>query len=307
MSVTSASSSTTGSAIPQHVLIVGGDGTIGSALNKRLLAEGFQVTCSTRRPGVYGDTSLFLDLQDPDSFLPIKDRRFDAAVLCGAITSIQKCEENPEQTRQVNVDATLALADLLAEAGSHLVFLSTNMVFDGSKPNAQSSDARNPLTEYGRQKAAVEVALLEFNIKASIIRLGKVLPPNFPLFKEWLERMRSGNCIHPHANRTMAPISLAFATDVLAWLIAHKGHGIFQATASHDITYVDAAFMLANLFQSDSSLIEPVNAPLVHATKGSEPPPFGYTALEFSPEFLSFFSPPTPAQALHYAFQQQPR
>lgn len=304
MSVTSTSSSTTGSAIPQHVLIVGGDGTIGSALNKRLLAEGFQVTCSTRRPGVYGDTSLFLDLQDPDSFLPIKDRRFDAAVLCGAITSIQKCEENPERTRQVNVDATLALADLLAEAGSHLVFLSTNMVFDGIKPNAQSSDARNPLTEYGRQKAAAEVALLEGNSKASIIRLGKVLHPNFPLFKEWLQRMRSGNCIHPHANRTMAPISLAFATDILVWLIAQKTHGIFQATASHDITYADAAFKLANLSQSDSSLIQPIKAPLLHTMKGIQPPPLTYSYLKFSPELKPFFSVPTPDQALYYALQQ---
>lgn len=287
-----------------HVLIVGGDGTIGSALNKRLLAEGNQVTCSTRRPGGHGDSSLYLDLQDPASFLPIKDRRFDATVLCGAITSIQKCEETPERTRQVNVDGTLALADLLAEAGSHLVFLSTNMVFDGIKPNAQLSDARNPLTEYGRQKAAVEVALLEFNIKASIIRLGKVLPPNFPLFKEWLELLRSGNCIHPHANRTMAPISLAFAIDILSWLVAQKNHGIFQATASHDISYADAAFKLAEIFKSDSYLIKPVNAPLFHATKEICSPSFAYTSLEFSPEFEPYFSRPTPDQALQYAFQK---
>jgi hypothetical protein len=87
-------------------------------------------------------------------------------------------------------------------------------------------------------------------------------------------------------------------------LIAQKKHGIFQATAKYDITYADTALKLAMLSQSDSSLIKPVNAPLVHAAKGIEPPPFAYTALEFSPEFLSFFSPPTPEQALHYAFRQ---
>lgn len=286
------------------MLIVGGDSTIGSALDQRLLAEGYQVTCSTRRLGAHGDKSLYLDLQDRASFSSIKHFHFDAAVLCGAIASIQKCEQNPEQTRKINVDGTLALADLLAKSGSHLVFLSTNMVFDGIKPNAQLSDPRNPLTEYGRQKAAVEVALLEFNIKASIIRLGKVLPPNFPLFKEWLERMRSGNCIHPHANRTMAPISLAFATDILSWLVAQKNHGIFQATASHDITYADAAFKLAEIFKSDSSLIKPVNAPFLHATKEICAPSFAYTSLEFSPEFVPYFSRPTPDQALQYAFQK---
>ncbi len=304
MRVTSASSSTRRSAIPpQHVLIVGGDGIIGSALNKRLLAEGYQVTCSTRRPGDHGDKPLYLDLRDPASFLTIKDRHFDAAVLCGAITSIQKCEQNPEQTKEINVDGTLALADLLAESGVHLLFLSTNMVFDGSKPHARSSDGRNPLTEYGRQKAAVEEALLAPSRKAGIIRLGKVLTPNFPLFQEWLQRLRSGNCIYPHANRTMAPISLDFATDILSWLISQNSHGIFQATASYDITYADAAFKLASLFQIDTSLIEPINAPFLYTRKGIQPPPFSYTALEFSPELLSLFGVPAPNQALHHALQ----
>lgn len=301
--MTSASTSTPGSAIPQHVLIVGGDSTIGSALNQRLLAEGYQVTCSTRRPGNFGEKSLYLDLQNQDSFLTIKDRRFDAAVFCGAITSIQKCEQNPAQTRKVNVDGTLALADLLAEAGSHLVFLSTNMVFDGSKPNAKSSDARNPLTEYGRQKAAAEEYLLATESTVSIIRLGKVIPHDFPLFTEWLGRLRSGNPIHPHGNRTMAPISLTFATDILSWLIDEKRHGIFHATANCDITYAEAAFKLANLSKSDSSLIEPINAPLLYSAKGLQALPFACTALEFSPEFLPSFSAPTPEQALYNVLQ----
>lgn len=300
-----ATSFTRGSAFPlQHVLIVGGDSVIGSALNKYLLAEGYKVTRTTRRNGNHCDTSVYLDLQEPASFVTIKNRHFDATVICGAITSIQKCEQNPVQTRLVNVDGTLAIADLLAESGSHLLFLSTNMVFDGGKPTTEASEIRNPLTEYGRQKAAVEEALVAASYKAAIIRLGKVLPRNFPLFKDWLERLRSGKCIYPHANRTMAPISLDLATDILSWLISQKRQGIFQATASHDITYADAAFRLANLSRSDSSLIKPINAPMLQATEGIQPQPVSYNALEFSPEFIPSFSLPTPDQALEYAFQQ---
>jgi len=285
------------------VLIVGGDSTIGSALNKRLLAEGYQVTSSSRRPGNLGDKSLYVDLQEPASFSILKNRHFDVTVLCGAITSIQKCEENPEQTRKVNVEGTLALANILLESGSHLIFLSTNMVFDGSKAKSQSSDKRNPLTEYGRQKAAAEEALVTLNRKTAIIRFGKVLPPNFSLFNEWVERLRSGSCIHPYINQTMAPISLAFATEILTWLISEKRHGIFQATASYDITYADAAYKLAKLSHSDFSLIEPIDAPLLHFTKESHPSPLASTALEFSSEFLPSFSPPTPDQALQYSLR----
>lgn len=304
MRVTSVSSSTPGSASTQHVLIVGGDGKIGSALNKRLLADGYQVTCSTRRHGNHSVATPYIDLQDPDSFLSIKDRRFESVVLCGANTSIQQCQHNPEQTKQVNVNGTLELAALLAKSSSQLLFLSTNMVFDGSKPHPKASDTKNPLTEYGRQKVTVEDGLLDLSRNAVIIRLGKVLTPNFPLFIEWLERLQSGNCIHPHANRTMAPISLAFATDILAWLIAEKRVGIFQATASYDITYADAAFMLAKFSQIDQSLIKPIRVALPQVSNGSHPPSFSYTALEFSPDFVPAFSQPLPSQALRYAIQK---
>jgi len=300
--LTSISSSSFGSDIPQHVLIVGGDSTIGSALNKRLLVEGYQVTCTTRRPGGYGNSSLYLDLEDPTSISSLKYRHFDVTVLCGAITSIQKCEKNPEQTRQVNVTGTMAVADLLRESGSHLVFLSTNMVFDGSKPKAKSTDTRCPLTEYGKQKAAVEEVLLAARRQASIIRLGKVLPRNFSLFKQWIKELRTGNCIYPYANITMAPISLAFAIDILSWLIDKKSFGVFQATASCDITYEEAAFFLAKLSQSDSSLIKPINASLNDARNGICSPPIGFNSLEFSAELLSSFAIPMSDQALKYAF-----
>jgi dTDP-4-dehydrorhamnose reductase len=303
--VNSASSSNVGSAIPvPHVLIVGGDSIIGSALNKHLLTKGYRVTSTTRRHGNHDNVSLYLDLQDQNSYSILKDRRFDTAILCGAITSIQMCEENPEQTRKVNVDGTLALANLLSDCVNHLIFLSTNLVFDGRKPYAKSSDIINPAIEYGRQKAIVEENLLTFNCKTAIIRFGKILPPNFPLFCEWLDSLRSGRCIHPHANRTMAPISLSFAIEVLMWLIVNEQVGIFQATASCDITYEDVALRLATRSRSDPALVVPINAPLLNSDMGNHSPLLTYNALDFSPELLLSFSPPTPDQALFYALNE---
>jgi dTDP-4-dehydrorhamnose reductase len=288
----------------QHVLIVGGDSTIGSALSRRLLAEGYQVTCSTRRPGNHGVCSVYLDLHEPATFLSLQNRRFDTAVLCGAAASIRQCEESPEQTRLINVDGTLAVAGLLRDSGSHLVFLSTNMVFDGSKPYARASDVRSPVTEYGRQKALVEEALLAPRHQASVVRLGKVIPAGFSLFNEWLERLRTGQRIHPYYNCSMAPVSLKFVTDILLWVVSRKYLGVLQATASCDITYADAAHKLAQFVQADSSLIEPVKAPLCYNRIGTQTQIPAYTSLEFSPEFMHIFSAPSPEEALRYAIKE---
>ena len=283
------------------MLIVGGDSSIGSALNNRLLSEGYNVTSSSRRRGDYNYKSLYLDLQDRSSFLSLKHLHFDAVVLCGGITSIQECEKNPVLSRQVNVDGTLALANLLADSGCHLLFLSTNMVFDGSKPKAQPFDIKNPITEYGRQKAEVEDALLMRFPTAVIIRFGKVLRPNFPLFIEWVESLRSGKYIHPYANRAIAPISLALAVEILSWLIAKKAQGVFQATAEYEITYAEAAFTIAQLSQGDISLIKPIKAPISHVTQSISTHSFTHSSLAFSAELLSDFNAPMPAQALQYA------
>lgn len=304
--MTSASPAISGSAFTsRHVLIVGGDSLIGSSLNKRLLAEGYQVTCTTRRHRDCGNSSVYLDLQNPDSFASIKSQRFDTAVLCGAVTSIQKCEDNPEQTRKINVNGTVTLADFLSGAGTHLVFLSTNMVFDGSKPYAKAYDSRTPLTEYGRQKAAVEDALHVAKLSSAIVRLGKVLSSDLPLFCEWLKNLRAGHRIHPHRNRFMAPISLAYATDILSLIIGKKMKGVFHATASSDITYVDAAYRLAMLARCNPALIQPVNAPLLYDCRGACLPLFTHTTLEFSSELLPFFSAPSPEIALRYVSRSQ--
>jgi len=284
----------------QRVLIVGGDSTIGSALNKRLLGEGYQVTYSTRRTGIQGEHFIYLDLRDRSTFLSVIGHHFDTAVLCGSVTSIEKCEENPEITRQVNVDGTLALASLLRDSGCHLVFISTNMVFDGSKTHVQASDAACPVTEYGRQKVAVEEALLTPFYQASIIRFGKIVPAGFPLFSEWLQRLRAGYHIYPYHDRNMAPISLAFATDILVWLITQKRNGIFQVTADSEITYADAAYRIACFIHADTSLIEPSKSTSGLCISGKKLPIPAHTSLQFSTEFEPYFNAPPPDEALRY-------
>lgn len=285
----------------QHVLIVGGNGTIGSALKKRLVAEGYQVTSTTRRPVVDADTSLYLDLQDPASFSCLFPNRFDVAVLCGAITSLQTCEQNPDFSKLVNVSNTLILANMLADSGSHLIFLSSNLVFDGSKPLVQKSETKNPITEYGRQKSETEDGLLSLNLNSAIIRFGKILPTNFPLFHEWILSLSSGKHIYPYVNRTLAPIALPLAIDILVWLIAKKSRGVFQATAQYEMTYADVAVEVARLTQNDDSLIMPTYASSIYIPDGSSAWNSFYSTLHFSPEFFPFFTAPTPSIALSYS------
>ena len=86
--------------------------------------------------------------------------RSGAAVLAAAVTKLDACERDPEATARVNVEANLALAAMLASQGVYVVFLSSNQVFDGTRPHRLGSEPTSPQTVYGRQKAEVESRLL---------------------------------------------------------------------------------------------------------------------------------------------------
>jgi dTDP-4-dehydrorhamnose reductase len=289
--------------VSKNVLIIGGDSTIGSALKKRLRIEGFKVTATTRCHKRHHDSSVvYLDLSHPASFISIQGLYYDVVVFCASIASVKECEDDPEQTSLINVDATMKLLRILGDSGSHLVFLSTNMVFDGSKPCVPISDNPNPNTEYGRQKAMVESRLLSEYPHSSVIRLTKVLHSRMPLFTDWLDRLRSGLCIYPYANRLMAPISLHLAIDTLLWLVTHKLCGIFQVSSNSDISYADAAFQLADLSTADSNLVRPINLSFARPVDGSASPPTAYASLEFSCAFVSISPPPEPLEAIRSIF-----
>lgn len=284
----------------QKVLIVGADGVIGAALEEKLIREGYQVTGSTRRMNQLAANRLYLDLEDPNTFSNLEHQKFDTAVICGAVTSLQMCEDRAVFARKINVDGTIALAELLSKADTHLIFLSTNLVFDGRKPHYNAEETKNPVTEYGKQKATVETYLSSLSPSTAIIRLGKVLPHDFPLFMNWYSQLASNKSITPYADKTIAPISLAFAVKILSWLVADQKPGIFQATACSDITYEEAALYLANALNFSPGLIEPINKLSIIESESCSTPRL-FSTLRFSAGLADLASAPSPEDALQYA------
>lgn len=241
----------------RHILIVGSDGVIGSALKSRLASVGFVVTATTRRCSEPGTNEIYLDLARPETFQNLRTRQYDVAVLCAAVTSMQACEEQPEASWLVNVAGNIAITELLSEQGTRIVFLSSSMVFDESSALAKATDEPNPVTTYGRQKAEAEKAILAAAPGAAIIRFAKVLPPDHTLFRDWIAALRVRRPISPFSNKTLAPVSLEFALDMLTAVITSRLDGIHQISAERSITYAEAASMLADLVGAPQDLIQP--------------------------------------------------
>lgn len=240
----------------QPYLIVGADGLLGGSLRRHWRAAGRPVVCTSLLPVPDPEGVLHFDLSQPtESWPPLPPGR--AAVLCAAITSLDQCRRDPEATRFINVTQTLALARQLVENGAFVVFISSNLVFDGTKPCRGAAELTCPQTEYGRQKADAESGLAQFGQRVAVVRLTKVFHPALLMVRGWIDALRGGTPIHPFSDFVCSPIALPAVTRALATIAESEQSSIWQFSGSADVSYADLATHIADRFDCDPALVQP--------------------------------------------------
>jgi dTDP-4-dehydrorhamnose reductase len=255
---------------PGAILIVGRDSLIGRSLLLRLREAGQTVIGTTRRPESSSPPDMMLDLAgDPASWQCPES--VNVAVLCAGVTKIAGCRANPEDSARINVDALVALAERLASRGTFVVYLSTNHVFDGTRPFVRADDPISPATEYGRQKAEAEGRIRALDRLAAIVRFTKVLGSGDPLFSQWSVALKNSQVIHPFSDMFMAPVPVACAVTVLCLVALTRQPGIWQVSGDRDISYAEAARLGAASLRVSDALVQPI--PMAQAISGAGQPP----------------------------------
>lgn len=233
-------------------LIVGGDSLVGSAIHSHCRKSGIPVEISSRRPGAKG---LFLDLRDPD-FAPLERTRYDFAFVCAAVTDMRACQEEPVLTRQVNVTNTIELMRRLADRGTHLLFLSSSQVFDGETAAPTEDAATCPKNEYGAQKLAVEQAIVRYELPAAVLRPTKILASHpVGVFTAWFEALGKGTAIQAATNMALSPVMVEDIAQAAGLLAAERHRGIWHLGASDEMTYFEAARLMAERQHMPQTLV----------------------------------------------------
>jgi dTDP-4-dehydrorhamnose reductase len=101
------------------------------------------------------------DLTDRDHVLGVITQwRPDAVIHGAAFTAVDLCEEEVETAYRVNCAATRFVADGARRVGAHVVYVSTDYVFDGTKAEPYVEwDLPNPQSVYGRTKLGGEMEI----------------------------------------------------------------------------------------------------------------------------------------------------
>jgi dTDP-4-dehydrorhamnose reductase len=146
-----------------RVLVTGAAGMLGHDVAAAATAAGHDVLALARAD---------LDITDPAAVAAaVRDARPDAVVNCAAWTDVDAAEAAEAAATAVNGDGAGHVAAAAAQAGAHLVHVSSDYVFDGRAraPYAEGS-AVAPEGAYGRSKLAGERAVAAAGGASAIVR-----------------------------------------------------------------------------------------------------------------------------------------
>jgi dTDP-4-dehydrorhamnose reductase len=149
-------------AAPQ-IIVFGGNGQLGHALERT--AERLGVSCVS-----YDRQSV--DITDGSMVSDALSRAGSGVVVnAAAYTAVDRAESEEQKAFAVNCQGARNVAEACNRLGLPLVHVSTDYVFDGSKPTAYvESDNVSPINAYGRTKEAGERAVRSACAHAMIFR-----------------------------------------------------------------------------------------------------------------------------------------
>jgi dTDP-4-dehydrorhamnose reductase len=147
-----------------NILVTGSNGQLGSEIKD--IAKSYK-----------GAKFIFRDLPELDICNTVElqnfisDNKICAVVNCAAYTAVDTAEEDEQLAQKVNAEGVLNLVNALKKVDGKLIHISTDYVFDGNSfLPYQELDEVNPIGVYGNTKRCGELAVINSDIDAIVIR-----------------------------------------------------------------------------------------------------------------------------------------
>lgn len=214
-----------------RVTLFGASGLLGQELVHELSSEQDQLTALSSKDADLRDRARVrevIQVSPPDWIL-----------LSAAYTDVDGCESNRDLAFAVNCEGAVNVAEAAREAGSRLLFVSTDYVFDGSKRSPyETSDPRNPASVYGESKARAEERLLDILPKVCIARTSWLFGHGGKCFPATILKLASTRPEISVVNDQRG--SPTFTRDLASALVAlcrASAHGIVHVTNSGNCTW----------------------------------------------------------------------
>lgn len=240
-------------------LITGASGLLGQALARHLVGTGARVCALALRHDVpvSGVETRMIDLADTEALTRIVQEARPAYVVHAAgLTDVDACERDEARALAVHAGVCHTLAHSAPDA--RLIYISTDHLWDGTRPMVGEDEPPRPLNAYARTKLAGEHSALESAPGALVIRTNFFGPGCAwrQSFSDWiLDRLASGTPIPAFDDVFFTPIAYNLLCPLLLSLVHGGQSGVWHLAGGERLSKLQFALRLAQKFGYPPELI----------------------------------------------------
>jgi dTDP-4-dehydrorhamnose reductase len=241
-------------------VIIGASGLVGSHLLQTCQSRGWDVLGTYHtfaQPGL-----IPLKLTDSDEVRSlIQKSQPDVVFLPAFRSNVDYCEQNPEETYQINVVGCLNVAQATGDVGAKLVFYSSDYVFNGNAGPYLETDEAEPICVYGRQKLEVEQKIAELLENYLILRITVVYgyeaqAKNFVV--RLITNLKNGQTMKVPQDQVGSPTLVDDIAEASCRLVEAGATGIFHVAGPDLMNRYQFAVEVAKVFGLSTENIVPV-------------------------------------------------
>lgn len=244
------------------LLITGASGFLGWNLCQ-IAQSAWEVygTTWTHSIQIPGTTTIKLDLRDREQFTQsFNEIQPDAVIHLAAVSKPNYCQTHPDESYQMNVTVSEAIAAWCADAEIPLVFTSTDLVFDGLNAPYHEGDRVSPVCVYGEHKAIAETRVLQRHPNAVVCRMplmfGEASPTSGSFLQGFLEALKRGETLRLFTDEYRSVTSAKTAAKGLL-LALEQAQGLLHLGGKEAISRYDFGLLMAEVFNFPQDLIQP--------------------------------------------------
>jgi len=248
------------------LLITGGSGFLGWNLARVAAAKSYDVSFT------YGQHPLaiphcreyHLDLHDRQQLEDVIEAIApDAIIHTAALANADVCEKRRSAAYDINVAATERIAQCAEERNCRLLYISTDLVFDGRQGNYAEQDRPNPLNYYAESKLLGEKAVKAVSSNYLIMRTALMYGQGNGVhgsFLEWMHRnLQSKQPVSLFTDQYRTPLFVHDAAHALLEIMeSSAGNDTFHLGGAQRLNRCEFGEIFARIFGYDQALLRPV-------------------------------------------------
>jgi dTDP-4-dehydrorhamnose reductase len=241
-------------------LIIGASGLVGGHLSMVLASSSRDCVATFHKNPIPGGVRLDIRnrLEVENFFTEFKPA---VVYLPGASPNVDDCEIHPEETYLTNVNGVKNVVDAANQAGTRLVYFSSDYIFDGRSGPYREADPAHPISVYGQQKLAAEhyVSLHSKNyliVRTTVVYGWEWQGKNF--IYRLIKSLREGAEARAPRDQVGSPTYVNNLAQITIELASSMIQGVVNVAGPDLVNRYEFALAAARIFELDEKLIRPV-------------------------------------------------